>query len=51
MASFVHNEPTSLSILQEQQLPQTLFEMLEKEVPDSFEVSRCPSCQLPPNRC
>ena len=38
MASFVHNEPTSLSFLQEIQLPQTLFENLERDFPKSFEV-------------
>lgn len=38
MASFIHNEPTSLSILQEQKLPQTLFSVMESTVPDTFEV-------------
>ncbi|WVQ77455.1 hypothetical protein IAR50_007141 [Cryptococcus sp. DSM 104548] len=38
MATFVHNEPTSLSILQELQLPQTLYAELEKDVPPSSEV-------------
>jgi E3 ubiquitin-protein ligase HUWE1 len=38
MATFVHNEPTSLSILQEMQLPQTLFAKLEESTPRSFEV-------------
>ncbi|WRT70096.1 uncharacterized protein IL334_007090 [Kwoniella shivajii] len=37
MATFVHNEPTSLSILQELQLPQTLYAQLENEVPPSPE--------------
>ncbi|WVF67236.1 hypothetical protein IAT40_001984 [Kwoniella sp. CBS 6097] len=38
MATFVHNEPTSLAILQEMQLPQTLFNELEKGLPPSYEV-------------
>ncbi|OCF61440.1 hypothetical protein L486_01088 [Kwoniella mangroviensis CBS 10435] len=38
MATFVHNEPTSLSILQELQLPQTLYAELEKGIPPSPEV-------------
>ncbi|OCF44407.1 hypothetical protein I317_01667 [Kwoniella heveanensis CBS 569] len=38
MATFVHNEPTSLSILQELRLPQTLFTELEKGLPPSYEV-------------
>lgn len=40
MSSFVHNEPTSLSILQELRLPQTLFEVLESGMPASFEVRK-----------
>lgn len=38
MSTIVHNEPTSLAILQEMQLPQTLFDVLEKKMPDTFEV-------------
>ncbi|ORY33382.1 hypothetical protein BCR39DRAFT_491673 [Naematelia encephala] len=38
MATFVHNEPTSLAILQELQLPQSLYAELEKGVPSSHEV-------------
>lgn len=40
MATFIHNEPTSLSILQEQQLPQALYEEFEREFPTSFDVSQ-----------
>jgi E3 ubiquitin-protein ligase HUWE1 len=39
MATFVHNEPTSLTILQEQQLPQSLFAELEREETLAFDVS------------
>lgn len=39
MAAFVHNEPTSLSVLQELGLPQALFAQLEKEFPTTHEVS------------
>lgn len=38
MATIVHNEPTSLSILQEMQVPQTFYEELNRQMPDSFEV-------------
>jgi E3 ubiquitin-protein ligase HUWE1 len=38
MATIVHNEPTSLGILQEAQLPQTLYEVLDEKMPDAFEV-------------
>lgn len=38
MASFINNEPTSLSILQELKLPQTLYEQLEKSIPVSADV-------------
>jgi E3 ubiquitin-protein ligase HUWE1 len=39
MATFVNNEPTSLAILQEQQVPQALFSQLERHIPASFDVS------------
>lgn len=42
MATFVHNEPTSLTILQELELPQTFYSELEKSYPTSFDVSRRP---------
>lgn len=38
MATFIHNEPTSLSVLQDLQLPQVLFSRLEQEIPPSFDV-------------
>ncbi|KAG0275588.1 hypothetical protein BGZ95_008615 [Linnemannia exigua] len=38
MASFIHNEPTSLAILQEANIPQTLLASLSKEIPISPEV-------------
>jgi E3 ubiquitin-protein ligase HUWE1 len=40
MATFVHNEPTSLGILQDLHLPQVLYHQLEQEIPPSFDVSR-----------
>lgn len=39
MASFVHNEPTSLSVLQEIGLPQALYTQLEQEYSSSHDVS------------
>src|SRR4051812_25979103 len=35
MASIVHNEPTSLSILQESQLPQKFMEVVCKDIPNN----------------
>ncbi len=37
-ATFVHNEPTSLVVLQEMKLPQALYDALEKSTKPSFEV-------------
>jgi hypothetical protein len=42
MASFVHNEPTSLTVLQELGLPQALYTQLEKENPSTHDVSPLP---------
>ncbi|KAF9362900.1 hypothetical protein BGX34_005286 [Mortierella sp. NVP85] len=38
MACFIHNEPTSLTILQEAKIPQTLLESLSKDIPVSADV-------------
>lgn len=38
MASFIHNEPTSLAILQEANIPQTFLASLSKEIPTSPDV-------------
>ncbi|KAF9145192.1 hypothetical protein BGX30_010067 [Mortierella sp. GBA39] len=38
MTSFIHNEPTSLSILQEVKIPQTLLASLSKDIPASNDV-------------
>ncbi|KAF9935205.1 hypothetical protein FBU30_006290 [Linnemannia zychae] len=38
MTSFIHNEPTSLSILQEAKIPQTLLTSLMKDIPASNDV-------------
>ena len=40
MATFVHNEPTSLTIIQEAGLPKTFYEAIETEIEPSIEVSR-----------
>ncbi|KAF9918729.1 hypothetical protein BX616_006259 [Lobosporangium transversale] len=39
MTSFIHNEPTSLVILQEAKIPQTLLASLSKEIPPSNDVA------------
>lgn len=38
MTSFIHNEPTSLAILQEASIPQALLASLSKEIPASTDV-------------
>ncbi|KAG0347069.1 hypothetical protein BG004_000179 [Podila humilis] len=38
MTSFIHNEPTSLAILQEAKIPQTLLSSLSKDIPASTDV-------------
>ncbi|KAJ3180597.1 hypothetical protein HDU85_004001 [Gaertneriomyces sp. JEL0708] len=38
MSTFIHNEPTSLAILQESHLPQVLLEAVMKDIPVSCEV-------------
>ncbi|KAG0268219.1 hypothetical protein BGZ95_002557, partial [Linnemannia exigua] len=38
MTSFIHNEPTCLSILQEAKIPQTLLASLSKDIPASNDV-------------
>lgn len=37
MTTFINNEPTSLSILQEMQLPQTLYAQLDSSIPATIE--------------
>lgn len=39
MTSFIHNEPTSLAILQEAKIPQTLLASLSKGIPPSNDVA------------
>lgn len=39
MATFVHNEPTSLSVLQEAKLPEAFYDAIEEDVEPSAEVS------------
>ena len=39
VATFVHNEPTSLTAIQEAKLPETIFKALESGIEPSFEVS------------
>lgn len=38
MATFIHNEPTSLPILQENQLPQTFLDSMSRSIPPSMDV-------------
>ncbi|KAG0255139.1 hypothetical protein BG011_005308 [Mortierella polycephala] len=39
MTSFIHNEPTSLAILQEAKIPQTLLASLSNDIPASNDVA------------
>jgi E3 ubiquitin-protein ligase HUWE1 len=38
MATFVHNEPTSLTIIQEIGLPEAFYKVVESGVEPAFEV-------------
>ena len=38
MTTFVHNEPTSLSVVQEQGLPEVFYASVEEEVEVSYDV-------------
>jgi E3 ubiquitin-protein ligase HUWE1 len=38
MATFVHNEPTSLGVLQEAQLPEAFYKAVESNIEPSIEV-------------
>src|ERR1700742_4845055 len=38
IATFIHNEPTSLPIMQEAKLPQTFLKSVMKEIPASVDV-------------
>lgn len=38
MSIFVHNEPTSLSILQEAQIPETFYDAIENGIEPALEV-------------
>ncbi|KAG0269162.1 hypothetical protein DFQ27_004558 [Actinomortierella ambigua] len=41
MTSFIHNEPTSLAIMQEAKIPQTFLASLTNEIPASADVATC----------
>ena len=38
MSTFVHNEPTSLGVLQEAQLPEAFYKAVESNIEPSIEV-------------
>ncbi len=38
MANFVHNEPTSLTTMQEQKMPELFFDLVEADIEANFEV-------------
>jgi E3 ubiquitin-protein ligase HUWE1 len=38
-ATFVHNEPTCLTTIQEAKLPEALFDAIEDSIPASIDVS------------
>ncbi len=44
MSLFVHNEPTSLTILQEAKLPDTFYDAIENGIEPALEVNAFPSC-------
>lgn len=39
MLTFVHNEPTSLSVLQEAKLPDAFYDAVEQDIEPSLDVS------------
>ena len=39
ISTFIHNEPTSLPIMQEAKLPQTFLKSVMNEIPASVDVS------------
>ncbi|KAF9976767.1 hypothetical protein BGZ73_007902 [Actinomortierella ambigua] len=41
MTSFIHNEPTSLAIMQEAKIPQTFLASLTEDIPASADVATC----------
>jgi E3 ubiquitin-protein ligase HUWE1 len=43
-ATFIHNEPTSLSIIQEMKLPEAIYDALENNNNPSYEVGRIIYC-------
>ena len=48
MASFVHNEPTSLTILQESGVPDAFYNAIDKGLESANEVGvRCLTGKLP----
>lgn len=38
MATFIHNEPTALTIIQELKLPETFFDLVECDIESNYEV-------------
>lgn len=44
MSTFVHNEPTSLAILQEAKLPEVFYDAIEESIEPSLEV--CLPCSF-----
>jgi E3 ubiquitin-protein ligase HUWE1 len=42
MATFVHNEPTSLTVLQEQKLPEAFYDAIEEDIEPNGDVSYSP---------
>lgn len=41
MAIFVHNEPTCLSVIQENGLPETFYRVVEAGLEPAIEVEKC----------
>lgn len=46
MSTFVHNEPTSLAIMQEQGLPEVFYDTIESGLDPSIEVGMTPASSL-----
>ncbi len=45
MLTFVHNEPTSLAIIQELGLPSMFYQAIENDIELAIGVCKIPSCE------
>ena len=46
MSTFVHNEPTSLAVIQEAGLPELFYKAIEIGIEPAIEVGTCVYCRI-----